>query len=291
MALAMLLIAGAFFVYQAPFVSRLIDTYTLTADVDAEIARLSLQTPELFTKSYGGVSKTELRGRIESSLRNRNLLVKEARRRRVADVSDEVATSYAAIAAQYTNTSIFKQYLQDKGTSEKQFRKALEANLLIAALAKSLVMESDISSEQVRAYYEANRSRYQSVPTKRASHILFAAGDSATADIAYKKIAGGADFAALARQYSKDSESGKRGGDIGYSTSTYPASFQAAVDSLKVGEVSQPVTTQYGIHLIKVTEVNEGTQSFEEVKDKVRADLLGKLRAEAIDKLLVELKG
>jgi len=287
----MLLIAGAFFMYQPPFVSHLIDTYTLGADVDAEVARLVAQTPELFTKDYGNVSKTELRDRIADSLRDRNLLVKEAKRRGVADVSGDVTKSYNAIKAQYIKESDFEQYLKDKGTSEKQFKKALEANLLIAELAKSLVSEKDITPQQAKAYFEANKSRYLSAPSKRVSHILFAAGDSATADAVSEKIIAGADFAALARQYSKDTESGKRGGDIGYSTATYPASFQAAVDALSKGEVSKPVTTQYGIHLIKVTDAKGGTTTFEQVKDQVTADLLGKLRADAIDKLLAELKG
>ena len=291
LALTAILALGAFFIFKPFSITRLIDTYTLGADVDAQMDYLLDNTPELFTEAYGGHGAEELRERIASAHKDRNLLAKEARRRGIADVTDKVDASLKALKSGYIGTQEFQRMLDQRGITEKQLRATLEANILIAELAKDLVKESDITDVEARTYFNANSARYSTSASKKVSHILFAASDSGLATSVHAQITEGGDFAALAKEHSKDSGSAARGGDIGWSTSTYPETFQQAVDALGAGEVSVPVATRYGIHIIKVSEVRDSTSSFEAVKEQVTSDLLGKKRAEAIEALLKELKG
>ena len=291
LALTVILALGAFFIFKPFSLPQLLNADTHEADIDAEIAYLLERTPELFTDAYGGHDAEELRSRIAASNKDRDLLVKEARRRGITDVGAKVDASFSSLKGGYAVRQEFEKLLIDRGITEAQLKAALEANILINELAKDLVKESDITEDAAQAYFEANISRYASKPSRKISHILFASNDTETAATVHSQIVSGGDFAALAKEHSKDSGSAARGGDIGWSTSTYPDTFQEAVDSLSVGEVSAPTKTKYGIHIITVTDIRDGTSSFEEVKGQVIADLLGKKRAEAIDNLLQELKG
>ena len=284
------LLIGALLVFKPSALTSILSSDKITeADIDAEIERLQSQSPELFTSSYGGVSASELRSRIADSIRDRNLLVAEAKRRGITDASDAAQTSFDALRSGYVADD-FSNYLKDKGISEAQLKASLEQNLIVAKLAKRLVGKDDISENEARAYFEANKDRYVSHASKRVSHILFEPGNMKTAQAVLRQIRSGGDFAALAAQYSKDGGSATRGGDIGWSTSTYPKTFQKAVDGLKTGQVSDPVTTKFGIHLIKVTDTKGAKDSLEDVREQVVSDLLAKRRGEAIEKLLAVLR-
>lgn len=95
---------------------------------------------------------------------------------------------------------------------------------------------------------------------RRAAHILVDAGEGADATIAeiQQQLSEGVAFADLAAEYSVDVGSAATGGDLGFTSgSTFPEEFEAALAALEVGEVSGPVETSSGIHLIQLTEVSE----------------------------------
>lgn len=95
---------------------------------------------------------------------------------------------------------------------------------------------------------------------RRAAHILIDAGEGADATIAeiQQQLSDGATFADLAAEYSVDIGSATTGGDLGFTSgNTFPEAFEAALAQLEVGEVSEPVETSSGIHLIQLTEVSE----------------------------------
>jgi len=290
-ALTAILAVGALFVTQSFSIKGLIGTYRSGADIDAQVDYFLDQTPELFTDAYGGHSPEELRQRFTDSHMDRNLLAKEARRRGIGNVDEKVESSLGALKSSFSNSNEFEKLLADRGITEKQLRATLEANILINELAKDLVKESDVTEEQAKAYFEANIARYSTIASKRVSHILFASDDLGTASAVHEQLVSGADYGLLAKEYSKDAGSAKRAGDIGWSTSTYPDAFQSAVDVLEKGDISTPVVTEHGIHIIKVTDTRAGSASFEASREQVMFDLLGALRAQAINTLLHELKG
>jgi peptidyl-prolyl cis-trans isomerase D len=152
------------------------------------------------------------------------------------------------------------------------------AELSLADVAGSV----QVTEEQLKARYEQDKATYQQAETRRASHILITV-DSTTDDAKaaaqaqdlYKQITGGADFAALARQYSKDSLSAAKGGDLDWAgRDTYAKEFSDKLFSMQQGQVSEPVKTQYGYHIIRLDGIRAAQgRSFEDVRGELTAQL------------------
>ncbi|MCL2024886.1 MAG: hypothetical protein FWG78_03835 [Coriobacteriia bacterium] len=130
------------------------------AEIEAEISYLQEQSPELFEGEYATISADELRERIRRHLEDRNLLVAEAKKRGIEDVTEQFEKSYHAIESGYGGRDHFEYYLSIKGVDEKQLKRNLEANIIINELAKSLVDEKDLTEAELHNYYETNKSRY-----------------------------------------------------------------------------------------------------------------------------------
>jgi len=133
---------------------------TAAAISDKKVDRLKAKKPELFKGDYATISENKLRDTMQSDQQDRNLLVKEAKRRGITDPTKQLVASFNAIKAGYNSSDEFKQYLSDQGVTEKELKAELENNIIINDLAKSLVSENDISTAEAQSYYEANKSRY-----------------------------------------------------------------------------------------------------------------------------------
>jgi len=150
----------------------------------------------------------------------------------------------------------------------------------------------EVTEEQLRALYEEQNLAFQAQTERRASHILFEAGTdeeyaAAEAEAATVKarLDAGEDFAALAAEFSDDTGSAQGGGDVGYTTgSSFVDAFEQALQALAVEEVSSPVRTEFGFHLIKLTELNATEIESFEVR---RSALEQELRASETDRLFV----
>lgn len=163
----------------------------------------------------------------------------------------------------------FEMVLNRKGLDEESFRNVLKISLLReAAVAEDI----KITEKEIKQKYERMKKEIQ------ASHILV--DDKKTAKEVKKKLENGGDFAKLAKEYSKDKVSAKKGGKLGYfSTGKMVPKFEDAAYSLDVGEISDPVKTQHGYHIIKVTDkrkVEKDIGSFEDNKDDIRRTILNK---------------
>ncbi|HEX9916482.1 MAG TPA: peptidylprolyl isomerase [candidate division Zixibacteria bacterium] len=142
----------------------------------------------------------------------------------------------------------------------------------------------------------------------KAQHILImlrpSTEDTATAiqlaQEIYSKIEARADFAELAKAYSGDEESKKMGGDLGwYAVSSLSPEFQKAIEGLEIGQTSQPLVTQFGVHLLKVSDKKEGKrltleEDWDTIKDMVKRQKADKVIGEWVDGLMqktyVEIK-
>lgn len=142
------------------------------------------------------------------------------------------------------------------------------------------------TDEELHQAYNADAARYVTPEKRRASHILVSVPPGANADAdkaararaeaLAKQLRGGANFAAIAKKQSDDKDSGARGGDLGdLVAGVLPPELEAAIRALKPGEVSAPVRTQYGYHVVKLTSYQpEQRKSFE----SVRAQLVEQVR-------------
>lgn len=155
----------------------------------------------------------------------------------------------------------------------------------------------EVNDEQLRSRYEENRDTYTSAEIRTASHILLALPSDATqqqideakiklADIKIQ-IESGASFADLAKQHSDDSVSASEGGDLGeIERGMMVEPFEVVLFEMNVGELSEPVKTSFGWHLIKLQELNAGgVRSF----DEVRPDLADELKTEIAESQIYDL--
>jgi peptidyl-prolyl cis-trans isomerase D len=152
------------------------------------------------------------------------------------------------------------------------------AELSLADISNTVV----VTEEELRARYEQDKSRYVQPETRQARHILFTVDDpsqdaerAALAQQVYEQIRDGGDFAALAREHSGDSASASSGGDLGWaSRDTYVQAFADKLFSMQQGEVSEPVKTEFGYHIIKLEGIRpEAGRSFEDVRAEINVQL------------------
>ncbi|WP_258807179.1 SurA N-terminal domain-containing protein [Pseudidiomarina sp. CB1] len=147
--------------------------------------------------------------------------------------------------------------------------------------AGSIAEEIEIADEEVQAYYEGNMSQYSTAPQYRFSHILIESGEDAAAAKAEAEailadLEAGADFAELAQEKSDDVFSGEQGGDLDFiEKGTMDADFEEAAFALEnVGDTTGVVETSFGYHIIKLTDIKEGSVTpLEEVRAEIIADL------------------
>src|SRR5699024_4963550 len=160
----------------------------------------------------------------------------------------------------------FEMVLQQQGMDEDSLRKMLHVSLLQeAALSEDIEFDEDELKEQ----YERMKTEI------KAQHILVP--DEDTAKEVKKKLDDGEDFAKLAKEYSTDESNKDDGGKLGYfSVGEMDPAFEDAAYSMKKGDVSDPVQSQFGFHIIKVNDKREKEDfgSFKENKEDIRRQLL-----------------
>ena len=164
---------------------------------------------------------------------------------------------------------------------EKQVNE-LKKRLVVQRVMRQYQTAPTISDEQVKAFYDQNPDLYSTTQI-RASHILVK--DEAVAKGILDEVRAHPEkFADIAKEKSIDTATGQRGGDLGlFGQGRMVPEFERAAFALKVGELSGVVKTQYGYHIITVTERKEGERkAFEQVKEPIRATLRNKAQQEQV---------
>ena len=166
--------------------------------------------------------------------------------------------------------------------NQEEFREPESVVARYVVLDKDAISEEiEVAPEELQARYEEERDEYQGSVEKRASHILFETfGISEQealeqAQAAKRRLDDGEDFAALALELSSDTISAEAGGDIGYTDGTiFPPEVEQALGELELGEISAPVSSEFGVHLVLLTEDSQDEfPPFEEVANRIENDL------------------
>jgi len=134
-----------------------------------------------------------------------------------------------------------------------------------------------VTEDKLKAYYDEQKDQYTVPERRKISHILVAIDSKTDDKAAFAKIEkikqdlSGKDFSQLAKDYSDDKATAKLGGDLGlFNAGVMEPAFEKAATSLKLNQVSDPIKTSFGYHLIKVTELVPGEiKPFTAVKDEV----------------------
>jgi peptidyl-prolyl cis-trans isomerase D len=148
-----------------------------------------------------------------------------------------------------------------------------------------------IGEEQVKARFDEQAQSMESTVSLQAAHILLSEPNAALLAEVQSKLDAGEDFAALAKEYSQDVGSADFGGDLGFTAGdTFPESFEAALAALEVGQVSSPVETDSGTHLIKLVGKQETVIDFSTERARIEQELVAELRNEWLVEKLANLK-
>ena len=187
---------------------------------------------------------------------------------------DFVAVSLQASAEKPTDEEISTYYQQHQALYQMPEQVSVEyVELILEDIAKKVVLSDD----KLKAYYDDQKELFTNPERRKISHILFSINDKITEKEALEKAVKAKnelqnkDFSVLAAEVSDDKLTAKKGGDLGlFNVGVMEKSFEDAASTLKLGEVSNPVRSAFGYHLIKVTElVPGGVKPFDSVKNDV----------------------
>ena len=172
------------------------------------------------------------------------------------------------IKARAGSEEVLTRQLKSVGTTEAE----LQAKMTEEITAQTVLereLKFKVSDEDVKKYYDDNPSKFEQPEMVRASHILLSTRDQDTnkdlseeqkaakhkkAEDVLKRARAGEDFAKLAKEFSEDAGSKDKGGEYQFSRGQMVNEFETAAFSLKTNEISDIVTTQYGYHIIKLSE-------------------------------------
>ncbi len=214
-----------------------------------------------------------------------DLQVKEATSQGQADSKD----LRSAIVDRMINIELLAQEASKKGLDQSQeFKDQMELirkSSLASAYVQDYFKDHPISEDALKQEYENLKAKLGS-SEYRVSHILVKTKEEADAIEAQLKK--GAKFEKLAKEKSLDPGSKNQGGDLNWSVpSNYVEPFADAITKLKKGQISAPVQTQFGWHVIKLVDVRNLTAPpFEQVRDNMRQ----RLQQQAIQKMIADLR-
>lgn len=277
-----------------------VDAAVITeGDVSAKLDQIQA----MFTQRGVNPAQLEMmlphfREQIIEELVARALIDNECAKRRIIVNKDELAPAIEGIKASIPEGEDFDELMKQQGIT----REALETEMRDQLKLVKLLNISEPTEDEIRVFYDENKSEYFEKPeTIKARHILIAFGDEDTDDDkaakrakiedVKKQLSEGADFADAAGKIS-DCPSKAKGGDLGeFSKGRMVPEFEKAAFSQKVDEIGPIVETEYGYHIIQVTEHRDAeTQPYEKAKSRIPFLIKGKALSEKADGLIKDLR-
>ncbi|MDR3569364.1 MAG: peptidylprolyl isomerase [Syntrophobacteraceae bacterium] len=268
-----------------------------TSQLDRLLKQFSLTGRKLDEKQTSALKK-----RILDSLIAREVLKQEAQKRGIK-ADDAMINSQMQTFKKSATPEKFEASLKQMNMTEATFRDYLATEFAIKKMIDTdLASKVTVTPREVRAFYDSKPELFKAPEMVRASHILVKVDKNATAKqkaaalakikAIRKRILKGADFATVAREVSDDTGSKANGGDLNFfAKGQMVPEFEKAAFSLKPGQMSGIVTTQFGYHLIKVTALKPaGTVPFDKIKDRIEQHLKTQKMQNALPPYIEALK-
>ncbi|MCP1145869.1 peptidylprolyl isomerase [Lysinibacillus endophyticus] len=213
------------------------------------------------SSTYGDITKDQFYDEIKNLAGNallEQVVIEQILENNYEVSEDEVKEQFESVKSQYGDQ--FETVLAANGLSEEAFKQ----NIRFSLLQEKATKDVEVTDEEIKAYYD--QAKYE----LNARHILVA--DEETARSVYEKLKAGGDFAKLAKEYSTDGTA-EKGGDLGWFTvGAMVQEFNDAAYALELNEISEPVQTEFGYHIIQVTDKREVKDygTLEEKKDEIK---------------------
>ena len=193
----------------------------------------------------------------------------------------------------------YKAELEKQGLTEEQVRDDLRSRLLSEKIYKEVTADVEVTDADVKKHYDENKSQFGTPASREVRHILISCSKAADcrrakekADDLHRQIENGGDFAALARKNSDDPSSKAQGGKFTAQKGATVPPFDRTAFALETGEVSEPVKTQFGWHIIEAAAPAKeaSTKPLSTVEDTIRQQLLQQKQNEAMNKWVEDLQ-
>ena len=237
-----------------------------------------------------------------SQLVSAELLYQAGQKLEIKDLDKQVDEKLAQGKARFANEDGFAKAMKELDMQEKDLRDYTRRDLIISNyIEKTILPKVTVSEEDARKFYNDNPDKFTRPEAVKASHILLGVDAKATAEEKKaarekaeklrKELAGGADFAALAKGNST-CPSSQQGGDLGFfgKGQMVPA-FESVAFSLKPGEISEVVETSFGYHIIKLTEKKAAEKvDFKEARPRIEDYLKNQKVGAAVNEYLAETR-
>jgi peptidyl-prolyl cis-trans isomerase C len=284
-------------------IAKVNGTPITSTQVEQELSNIMAQYQNSVPPDQLQQLQPKLKTQALENIINTQLLFREADLKGIKPSSDEINAELNGIISRFPSPEAFQQQMTKVGISREQMLKDIEQQLKVNALVKEALVgvETIVTDEEVSKFYQGNADSFQSPEQVRAQHILFKVNTNDAPEIKSQKrlelaglsgtIENGADFSKIAGEQS-ECPSKQQGGDLGFfERGRMVKPFEEAAFTLKVGEVSDIVETQFGYHLIKVTDRKEArTVPFEEAKDQIAKHLKNTKEQQAVNNYIGALR-
>jgi foldase protein PrsA len=218
---------------------------------------------DVMVKQYGAAA-------VEQLIADK-IVAAEAKKEKISITDEDLDKEVEQLKQSYGGEEVFNQVLASNNTTVDVLKDELKNYLTMRKLIEPQI---EISDDEIKTYFDENKDSLGEAEQVKASHILVE--DEAVAKEVKQKLTDGADFAELAKEYSTDEGSKENGGELGFfPRGTMVTEFEDAAFSLPINEISDPVKSDYGYHIIKVEEKKEAKEAnFEDSKATIKETLI-----------------
>ncbi len=232
-------------------------------------------------------------GQINSAIRGSAFMTKESVQRAgsLAQQTRDIAYLRADVDQLFDKVVVDENEVQayyDANTGEYFSEETVDIEYLELKL-KDLLPDAEFEESELVAFYDDTRDIYTENERRKAAHILIEVSDEVSesaakesVDAIYARIVDGEDFATLAKEFSTDQGSAEQGGELGFGEAgTYVEEFEAALNNLSISQVSKPVLTEFGYHIIKLLDLEEEkVPTLDEIRPRIEEDFRESLAAD-----------
>jgi peptidyl-prolyl cis-trans isomerase C len=276
-------------------------TVITRSEYDKELGRFERQMA-MSGQAPKPADASEMKGRVLDGLIDRELLKQDSKKLGIVVDENEVNQQLAALKQKFGNEKDYTETLAKMNLTEAELKTQLRQDLAIKKLIdRQIGSKVTVTPEEMKAFYDGHPEFFKAPERVRASHILIkvdAAGTDADKAKAKERITAiqqrlkkGEDFAAVAKETS-ECPSGANGGDLDYfQRGQMVGPFEDAAFKMPPGTVSDIVETQFGYHLIKVTDKKDAsTVAYDEIKGKIEDYLKQQKVNEQLGQYVAQLK-
>lgn len=252
----------------------------------------------------GQTYKDKYKTLVLDQMINTELLAQNAEKEGIKVTDKEIQSSYNDLKTYVNSDEKIKGAAEELGITDEFLKEQAKLSLLIQKSQEKFYSEEKVSDAEMKKYYDEHIDEYKKDEVE-ASHILIKTIDDQNkplpeaeqkkakekAEKVLKEVKAGGDFAELAKKYSQDPGSAANGGALGaFGKGMMVKEFEDAAFGMEPGQVSNLVKTDFGYHIIKVTDRIKETTSFDEAKEGIKEEILKNKYGEKIAELQKKAK-